>query len=715
MGIVTRRALRVYAALKELRETNGDILDALIPFFEPILSAMNGRPFDPRLFAFGVQKLYRWRFTGDVAQQFIPRLTNKGYLKRVGSRQEKDVVYIVTFDKAAIETNEPAITDFVESIVTEFEAFPPRVTDLLVYQKSREQLTDMLIRFLVSLDAYGETELIQEVQRAALGRDAQTFVAQLDEGGEPLAPEDRYICARFVKHLMETKPAYVPELARLASIGLLTEVVTDFIKPTQTSSKVQLSVIVDAPLALDFLGCSGKALASDIREIISGLKAIGCSFVVLPISCVEMKRNLDSMLRLPVPRRHGYTHDAMVRNEVMTDYVIAVAQDPEGALERAGMQVRHIDLTQFPHQQAFFDMARHDDFLSTITWGQGIEPREHDATCMTLVMRLRQGKHFSDALRCGHIFVTRNGTFVRGSREYCIRSQLLTPLQQGPVIHQRELATIAWLRTGLGADDQIPRGHLLATCERVLRVNPEVKNAVGNVLRQVTPEKFEQFEILLADHKSVRKLADETLNDETVVTADNAERLFEVMKRAAIEDERLVFEQALTEERAKHRKQQTEARAETTRTRSELDAVRAKLAADEKLREQTLRRLIQETNRLSNRISFAVSTAFVVVGLAALLDQLTGVLTGATGWVSLAWRTILLIAGVIGGYHLITDALQKPQIGLVTVLDWLARRILLRKLKQKELLHYYPIQSFNLKNGRFEPTKRIETLAPPMS
>jgi hypothetical protein len=62
MGQVTRRALRVYAALTELRQHQGDVLDALIPFFEPILSLMNGKIFNPRLFALGVQKLYRRRF-----------------------------------------------------------------------------------------------------------------------------------------------------------------------------------------------------------------------------------------------------------------------------------------------------------------------------------------------------------------------------------------------------------------------------------------------------------------------------------------------------------------------------------------------------------------------------------------------------------------------------------------------------------------------------
>ncbi len=59
MSLVTRRALRVYVALSELKPQSGDVLDALIPFFEPILELMDKKVFEPQLLALGAQKLYR--------------------------------------------------------------------------------------------------------------------------------------------------------------------------------------------------------------------------------------------------------------------------------------------------------------------------------------------------------------------------------------------------------------------------------------------------------------------------------------------------------------------------------------------------------------------------------------------------------------------------------------------------------------------------------
>ena len=83
MTTVTRHALHVYAALSGLKADNGgDVLDALIPFMEPVLALMHGKVFDPALLALGVRRLYGWNFNRDVAEQFAGRLLAKKYLKR---------------------------------------------------------------------------------------------------------------------------------------------------------------------------------------------------------------------------------------------------------------------------------------------------------------------------------------------------------------------------------------------------------------------------------------------------------------------------------------------------------------------------------------------------------------------------------------------------------------------------------------------------------
>lgn len=75
---ITKHAVRVYAAVSALRGDRGDVLDALIPFFAPVLQLLNHKVFDPKAFAKGIQKLYGWNFTAEIVEMFIPRLLNRG-------------------------------------------------------------------------------------------------------------------------------------------------------------------------------------------------------------------------------------------------------------------------------------------------------------------------------------------------------------------------------------------------------------------------------------------------------------------------------------------------------------------------------------------------------------------------------------------------------------------------------------------------------------
>src|SRR5258708_36404066 len=513
MSSITRRALRVYAALSELRPGNADVLDALLPFLEQILAVMHGKLFDPKLFALGVQKVYRWRFNEDIATQFIPRLVKAKYLAQVVGG--KRGAYLVKFSNAEAQAGDLLISDVLAEIIDEFETFSPRITDLLNYNRSRDELTDILVRFLVSLDAYNPAAFRDELKKLQPGAEAESALGALGEGGRPLGSDDKYMAARFVQYVCAARPDAVEKLTRLASIGLLTEVVEDFIKPVEPAAKVNLTVVVDAPLALDYLGCSGVLRKNDVRGILYALRGIGCSFVVFPVTCDEMQRNLRSMLSNQQDTRHGYTHEAIVKREVLEEFAQAVANDPESALDHVGIKVKPLDLKQMPHLFKYFPYTWYEDFFSSILWVKDVAPREHDATCLALTMRLREGKHSSDVFKCGYVFVTRNPRFVQSSREYCLKSQIMNSSQEGPVIHQRELATTAWLRTGLGAKEAIPRGHLIATCDSVLRVRTEVRDAVADKLKALTADKIEQFELLVRNHRSMRRLADQTFNNES--------------------------------------------------------------------------------------------------------------------------------------------------------------------------------------------------------
>jgi hypothetical protein len=636
---------------------------------------MHGKVFDPELLAKGAQKLYRWRINRDIAEAFIPRLAKKGYLQR-----KANGVYVVDYRQPA-DAKVDDISNILEKIIDEFEKFPPRVTDLLNYDRSREELTEILIRFLLSLDAYGEAAFAAQVDRMA-SEDERQVLDQLEEGGKPLPNDDRYMSARFVKQMCSKKPEYVPHFARLASIALLTEVVEDFVKPTQPATNVNLTVVLDGPVALDYLGCSGKQMQDDVRSIIDSLRGIGCTIVVYPMTIGEIQNNLATMLSRPHNKRFGATHAAMGSGEVMESYVQAVAKDPELALDNVKIPVRAIDLDQFPNQQKWFDQERHDDFLSQVVWGSDVAAKEHDATALTLTMRLREGRHSSDLFRCRYVFVTRNATFERTSRRYCLQGQFLNQVQTGPVVHLRELATLAWLRTGLGpAGQDIPKAHLLATCDRVLRARTEVQDAVASKLQEITPEKMPQFELLIQDHRSIQRLADETLNDEHVVTAENANQLLEAMRQATIEEERAAMEaeKSAVRQRANRRHKADQIALKDAEARADAaTSVLAEIAAKEQGR---VARAIARTNLLLTIIDRTTLAILLIMGGSGAYDFITG---GSLKQY-LAWKVVLGIAGAFGLYHLIAHIRGNHVLGTSNFLNWLGKRLLRQALVRADI------------------------------
>src|SRR5690606_32008422 len=144
-----------------------DYADALVPFFEPILEMMDGQFFDPVQFANEVRRVYQWRFNKDIAEQFVPRLERKGYLKKTISNRVR--AHIVTCNNNEnISETEIEISEVLEKIIDHFIDFPDRLTNIFQFHRDRDELKDLLIRFLVSLDAYTEAEIAAKVERLKL-------------------------------------------------------------------------------------------------------------------------------------------------------------------------------------------------------------------------------------------------------------------------------------------------------------------------------------------------------------------------------------------------------------------------------------------------------------------------------------------------------------------------------------------------------------------
>lgn len=707
---LTRRAIRVYAALDGLKDhREEDALDALLPFMAPILQFIHGRPFQPRFLVMGAKRMYGWNLTLPVAEAFQERLAQKGWLVRSIKPDRTSFWVCQAPEDPPPDPKEIAVSAAIDGIIDDLQTFAPTVSNFYKPDRSRDDLKDVLIRFLVSLDGYSASAMARNLREldAENASDAPDSPLQgLEDGGEPLTEQDRYLCARFVKHMAQTNSPQLKHLTSLVAVGLLTEVVADFVKPTGVVQKSDLTVVLDAPLALDLLGTSGPTIQEDAENILKSLTAIGCKFVVFKTSCDEMAGALNAMLRLEPHLRHGLTHTAMLRGEVSADFARTVAADPEGSLEQIGVGVKHLTLEEYPNAHTYFSQERFDDFTSRLHWNA----RLHDAECVTLIMRLRAGVHRRDPLACNYVFVTGNDRLDYHTRAYCVRERLIDTRHCGPVVHQRNLATAAWLRTGF-AGDVILRGHLVAACERVLRIRKEVIEKAQAVVERARPERMRELEIVLRDSRSVTRLMDQAMGAVSVLENADADRLLDDIIRATaqqLEEQHRAqlrlkdaqtqslqsqYDGALsTREAALAHRDQVIAQQAHQLTTLEQERAERQLA-----RASAIDQAASETNRLTRNLDRGIA-AFLYLGAILGIAHAAAVELKLMSPYPFLWSGAILVA-LLSAYHLIQDFRQRPKRGIDDALSGIARLVFRRKLVRRGIIDF-DLDSLNIRQGQ---------------
>jgi hypothetical protein len=308
---LTQRALRIFAVLESYRAGSFDILDALLPFFEPILAEFSGHTLNASEFATRVSEAYRWNFTADIVEELIPRFEAKGWVQKISGTE---AAYRNTYDNPSaapsIAPSDIRISQTLVTLAEEFSDFIRTISPLTTFAFDTNSLADILVEWLISIDAYTEDVLRQKALQVT-NTEGQIGLAVVVNDSSNLSSEEKYLCARFVKNLFEKKSPFIADLCKLASIGLLTEVVQDFHKPTTQVNRTNLVVYLDAPVAMDLLGVSGKEAAANIRPIIQKLQDIGGTVRIFRASIDVSRRTgrcaTSQSDRTDRPNRRGLT------------------------------------------------------------------------------------------------------------------------------------------------------------------------------------------------------------------------------------------------------------------------------------------------------------------------------------------------------------------------------------------------------------------------
>lgn len=700
ISLLSQRALRVFSVLEAYRGANDDIIDALLPFFEPMLSDLTGTVYRPAEFAAKVSNAYRWHFTKDIAEELAPRFAARSWLREIGSdRDEKayEVIYAPAIIAGPSASNS-AIDKTLGHIIDELEAFIHEISPLTAYSRSREQLSVNLVEWLVSIDAYTEDTLRQQIKLVEVRKSGTLGVAELQPAeATGLDDEDRYLCARFVKKLYRENSPWLPDLCRIASIGLLTEVVQDFRKPTTAVKQSDLAIYLDAPVALDALGLSGKAAFENINPILDNLRKIGCQIRIFRASVREIERVLRVMLDYHPVDRTGATANAMRRGEVHERFAADIRDHAATRLRERGIGVVEQDLEQFPNSHVHFSSALNRELFSAIHWHLDPVPREHDFEVLTLVMRKRGYTRTPDVFQVKHLFVTKNAFLSQISRRFCLDHKLTEDDGVPPAIHQRQLATLTWLRTGLGMTEEVPKRYLLAACERVLELRKGMVERARHSVANLSQEQQEQLELLLTQDRSVQVMMDKTLGSSGVVDDGSMPALLEVMRQSLVTEIDKRAKSDIAEARRSARRELAAADHARRAAESYVSQVERALATSSADDRQMILGAADSINkriwwfRLS--LNCAVSLFLILLAALPLLSEL---LIGV--------KMLLLAAAGVFGAAMAALQLWDKKTRLGRLVQWYSRRALTRVITERRLQTKLAAHPLTFNRNRFELT-----------
>lgn len=505
-----------------------------------------------------------------------------------------------------------------------------------------------------------------------------------------------FLCARFVAHAINSDPDASETLARIASIGLLTEVVQDFVKPNTPVETSNLIVYLDAPVAMELLGVSGRAARENIEPAVAELKRIGASVRIFGQSVEEIKRNLRAVLGNQRPT--GPTAQALAKGEVLIEYATEVAADPEKFLEQLGIRVAYRKLEQNPAEHAYFTGEQRDEIYGALIFQQNLNARNHDTDVTTLIVRQRGGHEDRDIFRSRFLLMTRNGLLAQLVRRKCVELGVMSPKSIPPVVHRRVLTATMWLRTGLRAGDlEVPKRLLLANCERVLAIRPNVVDHVKRLTDALgDEEKVRQLDVLVKEHRSAQMLMDKTLGAPSVVNESNVGELLTEMLHPYIEEERQKSDKALRDATEAGEKKVGKVRVELEEAKRAGDVATTQLGEMSAEDESAIQALCRE---ISRKLAIRRRIWKGVAGTVAVM------LCSPPLFASFGWQGYLsIVLGAPLAYMTITGS---KRIGTATSEEY-AMKTLLRMAEERGLKAKVSRFVIKWQGNRFEIIGKVD-------
>lgn len=513
-----------------------DLLSGVAVLVKPLVSDLANQVFDSRVLATRLAEAYGISIPSSALEGMTQRLVSADVL-RIEKTEAGLARALYSAQDEATSVEPDAEAEFQE-ILDDFLTHAIDLLDAAGKQLPEATLTTGFLRHLATLDfsaIRAKPTIAADAGRTIVGpaaREQQILSAELAEQ----ATLDSLV-ASFIASLEQHHPTRLSLLAKVADGALAAELVFDLQAPTSVSRLTNTTVIVDTPLILSYLDLSSTQDTTDVRKLFDQIREMGAKVAAFQHSIEEAEGVLKA---IQSARNAGDAYGPSV-HRLSNSLFRAYFESMIGAIARAWGQTHNFEIIPdaATHFHKNFTQIDEAELVSDIRLSafDRVLTRERDAKSVAETWRRLAGAHIpvGNVASCKFIFATTNASLQRRVNNFLKRKNLLLDGEFNPIVTSRYLSGLCWLLCG-GKSDQSPTvAKLLANCAAALRLKPELAERTKRFLAAVDPEKARHFEAMMTNERASQYLVEVTLGDANVITANNAEDIYEEVQRRAAE------------------------------------------------------------------------------------------------------------------------------------------------------------------------------------
>ncbi len=593
------RPVIAFALLRQCSELmRTDLLSGVSVLIRPLVADLAGQLFDSRVLAERLAGAYGVSIPSAALEGMTHRLVVANVLRveQLPSGLTR-ALYTESHETSPIE---PEAERDVQEVLDEFLEHAHLRLTVADKNISDDTLTKGFLHHLATLDftaIKAKPQVIAEPTKTIVGPAAREQIALSAELADQAALDS--LVASYIAWLQEHQPTRLHLLAKVADGALAAELVFDLQAPTAVSRLTSTIVVVDTPLILSFLDLSSSQDTLDTKNLFDQIRETGAKIAAYQHSIDEAEGVLRAIQNA---RNIGDAYGPSVYR-LSSSMFRAYFDSMIGSVARAWTQVHHLEIIPeaATHFHKNFTQIDEDELLDAIRLSavDRVLTRERDAKSVAETMRRLGGAHvpISSVASCSFIFATPNSALQRRAAAFLARKKYVLDGEFTPVVTSRYLSGLCWLMCG-GKSDQSPTmARLLANCAAALRLKPEIADRTKRFLAAIDPDKAKHFEALMTNERASQYLVEVTLGDVNVVTANNAEEIFEEVQRRAAEKVAIEKDQHYSGQIAALKEASRTAEEDTERLRASLQETQLEVGA----RKMEIRDLSQRASDLQSK------------------------------------------------------------------------------------------------------------------